>query len=363
MPSIETTLERVAEELINRCSVNSDRSVTSGTLPSTGSTSPLSLALESLHGPLLFTGSLAIQPSDDERNLAALPALTNGPGHEKRFFFSMTDRRWEVLSAFTVSTLPFFTALTLDVTEKATLSIRSTLFKLSDYFTVQCRKILEKFLYELKQQPEKSISRTEQFEYEKTVMKNIVDFSPSVRNAILLDEDGFIIHAEGNTGAVDELGSALARLFYRSNQEISRLDCADCHAVTLADREYTIRIGRLAQTSLAFAVTAAGPCSGALAHFLHAAGAEALCDYAKSNGRLWGVAPAVFIQPSRVRESWFGHPRLVPHGKFVGKQGGKSFHLPSCQILAKTDPSLLTWFESRGIAIENGLRPCGACNP
>ena len=68
-------------------------------------------------------------------------------------------------------------------------------------------------------------------------------------------------------------------------------------------------------------------------------------------------------EPARIRESWFNPPRLIPHGKFVGKKGGKSFHIATCQILAKTDSSLLHWFDSRAVAIENGLRPCGACNP
>jgi hypothetical protein len=184
-----------------------------------------------------------------------------------------------------------------------------------------------------------------------------------VQCAVLLDEDGFIIHSEGHTGSIDELGGALARLFYRSTHEIARLDCAECTAITLADHEYSIRIGRLSGTSLAFAVSVGGSFAQAQSHFLHTITCDALVAAAKKTGQLWGVSLIDLPAPSRARSSWFGPPWLIPHGKFVGKKGGKSFHVATCQILSKTDTSLLQWFESRAAAIHDGLRPCGACNP
>jgi len=268
-----------------------------------------------------------------------------------------------VLSAFTLATLPFFTTLTLDVSDPAGLPIRSALFKLADYFTVQSRKFLQGYFDHVSRQTVASENSSGQSDVEKNVLRKIIDFSSHVQCAVLLDEDGFIIHAEGCAEPVDELCGALARLFHRSNQEIARLDCADCIAITLSDQEYTIRIGRLKGTSLVFAVSVSGPHSMPFAHFLHLIASTALTDHAWRSGRLWGVPVAELPEASRIRESWFHPPRLLPHGRFVGKKGGKSFHNVTCQILAKTDPSLLQWFESRAIAMANGMHPCGACNP
>ncbi len=323
----------------------------------------LTLSLESIYGSFLTVGADGIAGSNSERNLKTLPALADEQKNEKRFFFSMSEKRWEVLSAFTLATLPFFTTLTLDISNAASAPVRSGLFKLADYFTVQCRKHLQNYINNLFQQTLSYHQTAGSFVYEKSVLEKMTAFSSDVECAVLLDEDGFIIHTEGSTGSVDELGGALARLFYRSNHEIARLDCAECNAITLADHEYTICIGRLTGTSLAFAVSVGGLHANAYAHFLHTTASAALTDYALRTGQLWGVALASIPEPTRTRKSWFGLPWLVPHGKFVGKKGGKSFHTATCQILAKTDTALLHWFDSRAAAIQDGLRPCGACNP
>ena len=323
----------------------------------------LSLSLESVHGPLLAAPSEYSSPSGNRRNLLALPALVDEENSEKRFFFAMSDRRWEVLSAFTIGNEPFFTRLTLDISVPSSIPVRSGLFKLADYFTVQCRKMLHRYIENVLGSPRPAVPNAGQYTYEKNILEKLTTFSDQVQCAVLLDEDGFVIHTEGPAGSVEELGGALARLFYRSNHEIARLDCAECSAITIADHEYTIRIGRLAGTSLALAVSASGPYALAAAQFLHATGSEALAHYAEETGQLWGVSLAEIPEPARRRESWFSPPGLIPHGKFVGKKGGKSFHTVNCQILSKTDIGLLTWFDSRGAAIQQGLRPCGACNP
>lgn len=323
----------------------------------------LSLSLESVYGPLFTTGDRPLSSSDNNRNLLALPALVDAHNTEKRFFFAMSDTRWEVLSAFSCNNEPFFTTLTLDISDPSSTAIKSGLFKLVDYFTVQCKKLLQHFIDEAIDSFLLAPPSGEQYVIEKNMLRKLTVFSGQVQCAVLLDEDGFIIHTEGPTGSVDELGSMLARLFYRSNHAISRLKCTDCSAITITDHEYTIRIGRLPGTSLALAVSICGPYAVGGAHFLHATGSKALVQYAKRTGKLWGVALADIPAPVRKRDSWFGPATLIPHGKFVGKKGGKSFHASTCQILSKTDTGLLTWFDSRSTAIQQGLRPCGVCIP
>ena len=323
----------------------------------------LTLTLESTNGTLLDTGNSLGKATTSERNIKALPALSGEPKNEKRFFFTMSDTTWEVLSAFTVNSIPYFTTLVLDITGPESAPLRAGLFKLSDYFTVQCRKCLERFSNLLIQSPVFSPDTSESYVFEKNVLRSIIGFSYDVQCAVLLDEDGFIIHTEGNMSSVEELGGALAGLFYRSNHTIAALETTECTGITLSDREYTIEIGRLPGTSLALAISVNGRFASAYAHFLHDAAAKVLSTFAQQSGMLWGVELAHDVYPTRVRESWFTHPHLVPHGKFVAKRGGKSFHTVTCQILSKTDPAQLQWFDNRASAMQNGLRPCNACNP
>ncbi len=335
----------------------------SGILRSAASHHLLTISLESVHGPLLDTTPHMHSPSDTRRNHLALPVLADKQNSEKRFFFAMTENRWQVLSGFSIDNEPFFTTLTLDAGNPASAALKAGLFRLADYVTVQCKKLLQRYIETVIDCMTSGLPETGNYSVEKSILEKITGYSDQVQCAVLLDEDGFIIHNEGPAGSVDELGGALARLFYRSNHELARLDCADCSAITLADHEYTIRIGRLFGTSLALAVSMCGPYAVAGAHFLHAIGSETLVQYARQTGQLWGVSLAEHSEPARRRESWFGPPSLIPHGKFVGKKGGNSFHTVDCQILAKTDTHLLTWFESRSAAIRQGHRPCGACNP
>lgn len=323
----------------------------------------LTLTLESPHGPLLDTGVSHDNSAKNERNIKALPALSEEPKNEKRFFFSMSDTTWEVLSAFTVDAVPYFTTMILDTTGSETAPLRSGLFKLSDYFTVQCRKGLERYINTLVRSQVFSADTSDNFIFEKNILKNIVSFSHDIQCAVLLDEDGFIIHTEGETASVEELGGALARLFYRSNHAIAGLDATECDGITLSDHEYTIEIGRLPGTSLALAISVNGRYASAYAQFLHRCASRVLSTFARQTGMMWGVALAEIKAATRVRESWFSPPHLVPYGKFVAKNGGKSFHIAACQILAKTDATHLQWFDNRASAIQSGLRPCNACNP
>lgn len=322
----------------------------------------LSLSLESASGPLLSIGSSTISSSGSERNLKALPVLCDEQKNEKRFFFAMTDKTWEVLCAFPLDSQQFFTRLTLDISDNEGTPLRSGIFKIADYFTMQCRKFLQSYLNTLVQLPAASPPETDTT-FEGSVLEKVMAFSSEVQCAMVLDEDGYIVCAEGITGPVDGLASALAPLFYRSNNELARLESTDCTAVTLADHEYTIRIGRLPGTALALAISAAGPIANACVNFLHAAASNALSEYGWRTGQLWGIALADTQLSSRIRTSWFEEPQLIPQGKYVARKGGSSFHTSTCRILAKTDTALLTWFDDKTTTTQNGLRPCSTCNP
>lgn len=361
MFAVEETLEHITEDLLSFGTGLPDP--LARILRDAPSQELLTLSLESVHGPLLRSKSTNLFPHNNNWNIKALPVLAEESESDKRFFFSMSDKRWEVLSCCTIGSTNFFTTLTLNVADSRSAPLRSGLFKLSDYFTIQCRNILRQFVSSLITFEAVPKGSSDQHAIEKLLLRQVASFSKGVKCAVLIDEDGFIVHAEGNAGSVEELGGALARLFYRSKREINMLDTADLSAITLADYEYTIRIGRLPGTTLALAVSGGGPFAAAQVHFLHAVASDALIAYTSSAGNLWGVPINPPIGQMRIRESWFTHPRLVPQGKFVGKEGGKSFHVPNCQILFKTDTSQLCWFNSRAAAIKSGLQPCGSCNP
>ncbi len=321
----------------------------------------ITLRLDSPHGSFFSLGPSEPDTEGDELNLKTFGALCIERKNEKRFFFTMSDRYWKVLSAFKVYAWHFFSSLTFDISDPASTSLRPAIFKMADYFTVMCNRLLVKYIDSVQREPLDADLAKDPFGPEKNILRKIIAFSPYVQCVLLLDEDGFIVHSEGI--AVDELASALAKLLYRSNNIISKLECADCQFITIADHEYTIRIGRINGTSLAFALSVGGPHATAYAYFLHMLAVSALNEKGRNSGQLWGVELTVSPESSRIRDSWFTPPRLVPHGKFAAKKGGKLFHTSYCQILAKTDASMLEWFESRTSALEKGMRPCGVCNP
>lgn len=323
----------------------------------------LTFSLESTHGPFFTFGVTDQDISDEIRNIDTLPVLTEGGKKNKRFLFTINNHSWETISAFTLETIPFFTTLTLDVSDPVSHPARTGFLKLADNFSFQCRNLLKEFIKSLYNWPSTSYRSDEPFVIEKSILQKIIKFSQHTLSVVLLDEDGFIIHKEGHAELADELSSTLSRFFSRSNREISRLECADCRAITLTDSEYTIRIGQLTGTSLKLAILVNGPCAIAFTRILHSIASGALTSYAKHNGQLWGIQFVESPKPARIRNWWFKRPVLFPHGKFVGKEGRMSFHTPTCQSLAKSNPVRLHWFESRGSAIENGWRPCNICNP
>lgn len=49
--------------------------------------------------------------------------------------------------------------------------------------------------------------------------------------------------------------------------------------------------------------------------------------------------------------------------KFSAIKGGKTFHLPSCNILLRQDPKKYVHYGTRQKALGQGYRPCRSCNP
>jgi hypothetical protein len=335
----------------------------SGAIRSAAGRNLLSLTLESVHGPILHAGPDHVSSAGTERDLKALPVLSDEQKSEKRFLFAMTDRHWEVLSAFTIDSRPYYTRVTLDISDPAGAPLRSGIFKIADYFTTQCRKHLQSFINVLVQRTTGTSPSDVDITFERSILEKAMTFSSQIQCALVLGEDGYIVHAEGSAGPVDGLAAALAPLYYRSSREIAALGCADCSAITLADREYTIRTGRIAGTALLHAVSAAGPSANAIVNFTHAAVSDALSEYGWRTGQLWGVKVAGIPLSSRVRTSWFADPELVPQGRFVMRRGSNAFHTSACPILAGTDTALLSWFNEKDEAARGGLRPCGTCNP
>jgi hypothetical protein len=125
----------------------------------------------------------------------------------------------------------------------------------------------------------------------------------------------------------------------------------------------TMLIGHIKRTNLTLALSARGDHAKSFAVFLFELAQTAFGEIARETGALWGAPLDKKTDFTRVRTSWFGPVQLVAQGKYVGKKGGKAFHLCSCKSLLKSEDDSLEWFDKRADAISSGLSPCRSCNP
>jgi hypothetical protein len=361
LPSVEEQIESMGINLLTKGSGVHDS--LAAVLKQTFTNRLLNFSLESLDGLFIAIGSVTDGELDAENHKIALPILSKECKNDKRFLLSITDKKWNLLTAFTIDQFPWFTSITLDITSNASIPIRSGLFRLADFFTIQCKKHLQQFLHNLHENTNTGMHQADHLLFEKSVLNKIASFSSRVKCAMLLDEDGYVLHAVGIEGAIKELGSALANLFHRSTNELSRLNATECTSINLSDFEYTIQLGKITGTTLLIAISVSGANANVLARFLFTVAQNALLHHLHQSGIICGIPFPQPIVHLRERYSWLNPPVLVPKGVFAQKNGATTFHTPDCQLLGATDASLLQWHKTKNEALQKRLRPCAVCNP
>ncbi len=280
-----------------------------------------------------------------------------------RFVFSVSSKVWEILSCFMVNSAAFYTAISLKDADTAEQCLRAGIIKLMSAVCSRCRAVVKEYMQPLLLPAEQGTVPHDAFSREKSVIRRIAEFSGDILCAGLIDHDGFILDTVGASEEVEKLASNLALFHKRCVRELGFMGSVNLRSEMFSCDSMTMLIGHIERTNLSLALSARGRNAKSFASFLFELAQTAFGAIARETGALWGTPLEKKNDFTRVRTSWFGPVQLVALGKYVGKKGGKAFHLCSCKSLLKSDDGSLEWFDKRADAIRSGLAPCRSCNP
>ena len=195
------------------------------------------------------------------------------------------------------------------------------------------------------------------------VLERIAGFSSAVNYITLIDSDGFVVCTHGNVDEVEKVAGNAALFHQRCVRELAFRGDAAIQSEAFSCKGHTVLIGQIEHTPLSLAISTDGRYARSFASFLFELAHDALMTIAHDTGNLLGSQIEPTREPGRIRTSWFNTAQLIAKGKYVGKQGGKAFHVAACKSLLKSDDTCLLWYEKRSDAIHAGFIPCKLCNP
>ena len=323
----------------------------------------LSLALDSSDGTLLSLGPQCVSTKYARQKMSLHSAPVHDPKNEKRFLFSMTQTQWDVLTALNVGPFSWFTLVTLDISSTASTPLKSGIFKLADYFTMQCRTFLYSFLTEIAALCTSAGSSFTKTAPEQELLDKIAGFSSEIQSILLLNENGSLIYHSGSLPPPEELAHSLIQFHHRSNSLLPSSTPAPFEAITLSDNEYTVEIGRIRGTNLLIVISACGDNALATSRFIRKIALDAFHERLKITGSIAGIKRIPPLNTCRVQDSWFSPPRVIPQGIFAGIIGTALFHDPQCRALSKVSDEQIIWFHQRSEPLQYRLQPCQICDP
>jgi hypothetical protein len=323
----------------------------------------LYFSLQSGQGLILETekrDSLSI-PGTWKQN--AFQVIVPEDSTNKRFIFSTSQKNMNVISCFLVNGSPFFATIALSDPQKVRQCLSAGIINLLGMICIRCQTVLAGYIQQLLKPIGEPVPYSIPHCREKLVVKQIAEYSDEVNCTALIDADGFILNAQGNTEEVEKTASNVARFHQRCIRELGLKKTVKINSETFSCERNTVLVGQIRHTSLALAISTRGPHSKSLASFLFGLAQSAFGAIIETGGTLWGVRTETEKEPARLRNSWFGTAQLIPKGKCASKKGGKTFHFATCRILLKSEDDDLNWYERRADAIRAGLMPCKSCNP
>lgn len=323
----------------------------------------LSLHLDSADGELVHIGAPNSIEQHTTRPTEREPIASPDSGNDKRFLLSMTPTKWHVHASFLSGSYTWHVTVSLDITSPEGPPLRAGLFKIADYFTSQCRFLLGNYISEVTALCASSSSAFLRSAPEQELLVKIASFSPQVQSVMLLGKKGDILCHSGTTVPSQELGLALAALFFQTKEALHKQGTSSCHCCTVCDQEYTILITWIREVDICFVVSACGPQALIVARFLKTVGADACTVRLDTTGYLCGIAAQSNSSPLRLPTSWFSRALPVPQGILAGIDGSPLFHIPECQALYRADESTISWFKNRTEPLQFGLHPCPTCEP
>ncbi len=323
----------------------------------------ISFSLQSQFGPFVDSAPKSPELAACSLKSSELQPLLSDRSDTRRFVFSISSKVVENISCFLVNNQTFYATIILKETDSKEQFLYSEIIHLMNILCIRCQTVITDYMQPLIKLVDGCNTPNDPYHKETQALRRISELSSSLHCIALIDNDGFILNKHGNGEEIEKVASNLARFHQRCIRELGFMDNVITRSATFSCQETSVLIGQIEHTNLALAISAQGKHSRPCVSFLFDVAHSALTRIAKESGTLWGSPIDQIIDPTWMRTSWFGAAYLVPQGKFVGKKGGKAFHLCSCNSLIKSEESSLTWYKKRAEAIRAGLEPCKSCNP
>lgn len=322
----------------------------------------LRLTLETAQGILIDTSSHSEYFERDWKyNLIPILASNQADDEQTCLFFS--SERWELLAHFKLETLPFYTTVSILNPPHNEYALRYEVQALLDCFNRKCQKILTDFFADLLSENSQENKQSSHSHDEILIIKNLIHFTPHTECLALLDPDGFVLTAIGNDPQAEQKAHNLALFYYRSLREFSLLDAVEPIRMQFSSNHNAVLVGMIERTNISLAISVFGKNAKELVDLLWIFAESKLSLLAARTAKFWGADLEATRRTVRIRDSWFNPPKLVPLAKYVSCKGLKSFHIPTCITLSRSNEVMLNWFATRSEAIHSGLSPCNTCHP
>jgi hypothetical protein len=259
--------------------------------------------------------------------------------------------------------MAFYSLIVLNEADGSEPVLRAGMIKLVQSVCTRWRSVLQNFIRPFLSPVQSGSYPGTRNDDERRIVECAAQFSESIDCVALTDKNGAVVCSHGDKTNVATAAAALLALHKRCIQGLGSVESVSVRSVLLSCKGKSALVGRVPGAPLTLALCAAGahPQPGIALPFELALNAFSVI--LKEKGMLGDYQVEREFEPLRSRASWFGPARLVERGNYVGKKGGKAFHLCTCASMLKAVDGSLEWFEKRTDAIRAGLLPCKACNP
>jgi hypothetical protein len=324
----------------------------------------VTLSLQSRYGVMF-------KVPDHERNTTMricthplLEVLYSGQ-KEERVALLLGAQEWNMVSCFSVSGLAFYPVITIPAPPDELRWVRYELLAALDCFSLNCKQTLSNFMTRSPAKtlgPDNDAASRKGFR-EKLLLENLLGYSGKVDCAALIDNDGFVLLAVGQTEKAEEIAGNLALFNRQVTRDLGRLEEVNVMSLSIGGKTNALLIGRTPGKNVSLAISVQGAEASVIARFLFDAGVAALQSLTGMENTLADYTGTIPGIGSRERDSWLSAPKVVPQGAFATLVGERTFHDPQCASLTEREDRHFVWLDTRASAIKTGYIPCSICNP
>jgi hypothetical protein len=284
---------------------------------------------------------------------------------EERIALLFGAREWNMVSCFSISGLAFYPVITIPAPPDELRWVRYELLAALDCFSLNCKQTLSNFILKnLEDAPfPVGTAKERKGTREKLLLENLLGYSEKVDCTALIDSDGFVLSAVGQTEKAERIAGNLALFNRQATRDLGQLGAVDVMSLSVGDNENALLIGRTSGKNVSLAISVHGNEAPVIARFLFDTGVSSLQSLAGAGNALGDYDGVIPEKPLRERDSWLSAPKVVPQGAFVTFAGEQAFHDPQCASLIERVDRDFLWLDTRAHAIRAGYVPCSVCNP